>query len=520
NLSASLQSAASALQTRSLPEALQTKLKSVLAEIELYVDTATSRTVIAPDDPPRSLAVRSTMTLPPLPSAEAPVTQDTATLKRSPGWTGAREGFGPPFKAPELRSYVRPSGPQVLCTPGDGAGAYIPVMQPLDSRVNCRPREPLRVGSPMELVEIPREFTVPFRQALRPLDPPRPANVQGSGEAFKTLRPLDSPRGPVEASRGTPSPLEQPTPLSPPPATPRDPAPIAALVGLEGYKDAKIGRPAPAGGQDRGFIIEVCPVLTVFGIFDGHGANGHHVAELVSTTFQREVDRCWPSREASLDYENLQPRRILSWIKHTFKTADETLARSTINAEFSGCTASVAVRHKRDVFVGYVGDSKTVSLHFRGTKARRVIETPDHNPASPLERERIEAAGSSVQETFFDHLRKPVSRIQHAGLCVSRSFGDMHARQFGVISEPEFVQFSPEAPKSEDTAFGVMLVLASDGLWDTLEPQEVPRFVSNRRQTKDELVEDVKVMTETAWRRRLTAEGRSDDTTVIVALIS
>lgn len=114
----------------------------------------------------------------------------------------------------------------------------------------------------------------------------------------------------------------------------------------------------------------------------------------------------------------------------------------------------------------------------------------------------------------------------YAGLSVSRAFGDMAARPYGLISEPDFVQIeipeikAPHRPmKKSQPHFPLMLIVASDGLWDTISPYEILDFVSNAQQPQDKLFESLRQIAEVAWRRRLAAEGRSDDTTAIVALL-
>ncbi len=54
------------------------------------------------------------------------------------------------------------------------------------------------------------------------------------------------------------------------------------------------------------------------------------------------------------------------------------------------------------------------------------------------------------------------------GLAMSRSLGDAVAHTAGVSSEPEFFEYDFN-PNRED----LILVMASDGLWEFLSDQEV-----------------------------------------------
>eukprot|EP00914_Ancora_sagittata_P010316 GHVO01019925.1.p1 GENE.GHVO01019925.1~~GHVO01019925.1.p1 ORF type:complete len:220 (+),score=31.57 GHVO01019925.1:54-713(+) len=198
----------------------------------------------------------------------------------------------------------------------------------------------------------------------------------------------------------------------------------------------------------------------------------------------------------------------------------------SVDMTYSGCTASVALRYNSTVYVGYVGDSKVVGFHFKKNRAVRVMETPEHNPANAIESERIKSTGARISECFYRHLNKNVSRIVQAGISVSRAFGDTEARKFGLICDPDFVKFqigqdSDDGDSFNNVHYRLILVVASDGLWDTFEPQEVLKYNTNAvGQSEEVLVNSLHKMVEIAWRRRIDAEGRADDTTAVIALLT
>lgn len=307
--------------------------------------------------------------------------------------------------------------------------------------------------------------------------------------------------------------------------TPRA-TPMAVLLSLEGFKVSTDGAKSHVN-QDRSFIHEVAPNVTVFAVFDGHGDHGHHVAQYVSNAFQQQliIDFPRPSSQAELltFSKSFTEAQILSWLRKNFTEIDRRLVESSgIDCVYSGCTASVALRFESSIIVAYVGDSKVAGFQFDGKKPYCLVETPEHSPSSKNEYRRIKQLGANVTEQYYQYFSKSISRIVEAGLSVSRSFGDIAARPYGLISEPDFVQFKIPPKKhrpGKKSYFPLMLVVASDGLWDTISPYEILDFVSNVQQSKDKLFESLKAIAEVAWRRRLAAEGRSDDTTAIIALL-
>eukprot|EP01057_Protomagalhaensia_wolfi_P002708 Protomagalhaensia_wolfi_Nauph_80__2707@NODE_283_length_2935_cov_10_010704_g211_i0_p1_GENE_NODE_283_length_2935_cov_10_010704_g211_i0NODE_283_length_2935_cov_10_010704_g211_i0_p1_ORF_typecomplete_len594_score104_10PP2C/PF00481_21/1_4e42PP2C_2/PF13672_6/1_5e14SpoIIE/PF07228_12/40SpoIIE/PF07228_12/0_026_NODE_283_length_2935_cov_10_010704_g211_i02582039 len=373
------------------------------------------------------------------------------------------------------------------------------------------------------------------QQPLLQLQVPRPQihTLPQMAHANPIIQPSHIP--PMVQTLATTNPSNEPPAQQPPPAslplaptadTPRA-TPMAVLLSLEGFKVSAEGTKVHVN-QDRSFIHEVAPNLTVFAVFDGHGDHGHEVAQFVSQSFQQQLAMDFPRPTNAQELLNMSKSiteaQILTWLRKSFTEIDRRLVESSgIDCVYSGCTASVALRFDNTIIVAYVGDSKVAGFQFNGKKPYCLVETPEHSPASKNEYRRIRQLGATVTEQYYQYFSKSISRIVEAGLSVSRSFGDIAARPYGLISEPDFVQFKiPPKTKprpGRKSYFPLMLVVASDGLWDTISPYEILDFVSNAQQSKDKLFESLKEIAEVAWRRRLAAEGRSDDTTAIIALL-
>lgn len=163
-----------------------------------------------------------------------------------------------------------------------------------------------------------------------------------------------------------------------------------------------------------------------------------------------------------------------------------------------------------------VGDSRT-SIAYRDENGKivGVNLTIDHKPDLPEEKARIQRAGGRVFAVEYDDGIDGPSRVwlghmDVPGLAMSRSLGDAVAHTAGVSSEPEFFEYEFSQGRED-----LVLVMASDGLWEFMSDQEVmeaavattePRFAVDR------LINE----SNEKWMRE---EQVIDDTTVCVAFL-
>jgi serine/threonine protein phosphatase PrpC len=153
-------------------------------------------------------------------------------------------------------------------------------------------------------------------------------------------------------------------------------------------------------------------------------------------------------------------------------------------------------RHCTQVLVGNIGDSR-LSIGFVGEDPSKIIGesiTKDHKPDRPDEKARIVATGGRVFAIEYDDgidgpPRVWLGHMDVPGLAMSRSLGDTVAHAAGVSSEPEFYEHTfQEVDK--------YLVLATDGLWEFMEDQEVMDYCKandDPRKSVDELIMEAKV---------------------------
>lgn len=133
---------------------------------------------------------------------------------------------------------------------------------------------------------------------------------------------------------------------------------------------------------------------------------------------------------------------------------------------YSGSTAAVALLVDGKILIANVGDSKALLCNKKTwsgkltTSLSATILTKDHHPDRDDERARIQAAGGSVVNVYGVHR---VSGI----LAMSRAIGDVYLKRFGLIAEPEVTGWQPLDANDR------FLVLSSDGIFESLTPQDV-----------------------------------------------
>ena len=234
--------------------------------------------------------------------------------------------------------------------------------------------------------------------------------------------------------------------------------------------------------------------------FDGHGPGGEavvaHCRSFVTSYFFSHIDSAAKTPQEFLISCN--------------EECDQSL-NASVNCQSAGCTAVMMVYHKGEMHFSGVGDSRAmlataappanvkVSQPARGDdkellegiKLRRSVTightfaavqmTQDQKPEDPAELQRIREAGGVVMRLEDERGRRVgpyrVWKVEgmYPGIAMSRSLGDAVAHEIGIISTP-IISSHRETPEMD-----FFLVLASDGVWDVMENQEVCDFVEAYR---------------------------------------
>jgi len=139
----------------------------------------------------------------------------------------------------------------------------------------------------------------------------------------------------------------------------------------------------------------------------------------------------------------------------------------------SGCTAVVALLVGRELYVANAGDSRCVVC--RDGKA--IEMSYDHKPEDEIERTRINKAGGRVTQD---------GRV-NGGLNLSRAIGD-HAYKTNkdLPLSDQMISPVPDVKKlTIDPEKDSFVLLACDGIWNSLSSQETVDFVNDRLEKKN-----------------------------------
>lgn len=241
-----------------------------------------------------------------------------------------------------------------------------------------------------------------------------------------------------------------------------------------------------------------------YGVFDGHA--GVDAATFAASHLHHNLVSSLAFKDGDVE----------DALRTAFRVTDsEYLERSALTKVKAGCTAVVCLRETDPVtstcklFFAWAGDSQAILIR----DGSPLDLTPPHKPDDPKEQERIEAAGGTVQ--FQDIWRVDGS------LGVSRAIGDPDYKPY-VTADPEIV--SVVLQNNDD-----FLVLACDGLWDQISPEEATSIVYEHlaeqiaslddADGKESSVDEVASKVSSALMESAKKEGSQDNITVLVVFL-
>lgn len=186
--------------------------------------------------------------------------------------------------------------------------------------------------------------------------------------------------------------------------------------------------------------------------------------------------------------------KIRSALRQTFLSADKALIEMCAEKglHYASSTGVTAFLWKNLLTVAHVGDSKACIARLVGDQVHSEWLTVDHKPNMPNELKRIEQSGGSLA---WLHGNKPYIRggdffkRQAAGehpkqLNYSRAFGGKDLKMFGLTAEPDISHF-------EITPDDKLVLLASDGLWDVINPQAACEIARRARREGRSATKDI-----------------------------
>jgi serine/threonine protein phosphatase PrpC len=209
----------------------------------------------------------------------------------------------------------------------------------------------------------------------------------------------------------------------------------------------------------------------IFGVCDGHGANGHSVSGFLKNNLPKNIEIQYKSSTEKDDAS------IKEMLRLAFSKTTKQLTNSPIDSFYSGSTTVGVAIFGTHLWCANVGDSRAVLAKCDRGRWSAYPLSDDHKPEKPAELARISKCGGRV-EPHKDHNGQPLGphRVwlkneNVPGLAMSRSIGDRIVTKAGVIAEPEIIDLELE----EEDKF---VVIGSDGLWEFLSNEKIVELVT------------------------------------------
>ena len=215
-----------------------------------------------------------------------------------------------------------------------------------------------------------------------------------------------------------------------------------------------------------------------FAVYDGHGGNGCSL--FLKENLHKYIKSF--SKEGINDAVNIVENIFLNEI---------ALDKSGFENDHSGSCAIMALINKNKLLVANIGDSRLVLFK----KNSLFFITEDHKPNSPKEKTRIEKAGGSIYQTqspipIYQNGKKIDIpwRVNPGRLSVSRTFGDIEAKNENFGGKKNIVVALPDITEIElDDDFN-LLVIGCDGIFDVLSNEQIlecVKIVIKEKNVKD-----------------------------------
>ncbi len=238
-----------------------------------------------------------------------------------------------------------------------------------------------------------------------------------------------------------------------------------------------------------------------FGVFDGHGPNGEHVARYSANNLGEIVDSQYAeTRDFALSIET-GCLMLDDQLRENPKLMDET---GVVHGGTTCCVVWVS-GDREELYNCNIGDSRFI-LCYNGNA---VAISEDHKPTMRTERARVYKAGGHISDMRVNGI-----------LGVSRTLGD-----FAFKSQPhlpvhqQLVSCVPDVRTVEIDENVQFLVIASDGIWDMLTNEETVEFIINLMEKEVPLQEICEQLIDSC---RIPVDPEtglgSDNMTVIIAI--
>ena len=203
-----------------------------------------------------------------------------------------------------------------------------------------------------------------------------------------------------------------------------------------------------------------------FGVFDGHGLQGHSVSDAIKNFLQ------------NCSYDQYQSRKKIISMFASLSLSIENDKRFDIFC--SGSTVVIVHVTKEKIICANCGDSRAILLCRKENGISITKLSRDHKPNLLEEKKRIIAAGGRVDRIYgMGPYRVWFKDGDYPGLAMSRSIGDTLAHKIGVTDLPEIMEYNVSNVKP------LAIVVASDGVWEFMNNEQVKNIVIKYMNSQD-----------------------------------
>ena len=261
--------------------------------------------------------------------------------------------------------------------------------------------------------------------------------------------------------------------------------------------------------------------FNLFGVLDGHGSHGHYVSEFCRNHFIKEMNlyanKCKTENICTPEEIYFQLKTTnFDFIKDCFQDADDQMSKQNIfEYNMSGTTCNLVIQLNKYLICANVGDSRSILVYDNDTQTNQglINLSIDHIPNLPHEYQRIIKNGGMIGKYKYqnggmdDRLRifKPGQKFP--GISLSRTLGDFMAKDCGVITEPDILEYKL-------THKSKYLLICSDGVWKHLTNQDV-RNLGEKYFQKGEIVPHCTLLVKKAVQEWKKVNMIRDDITIV-----
>ena len=221
--------------------------------------------------------------------------------------------------------------------------------------------------------------------------------------------------------------------------------------------------------------------FNMFGVLDGHGPDGHFVSKYCRDYFIRNMTQYTNFLKirkgiytAEGIYLELKGTKF-EFIIRLFTSVDgELSSQRDFDFILSGTTCNIIFQFNNHLICFSVGDSRGILIYEnRQYKGEDILPlSTDHKPDLPGEIDRIRLCGGEVQclKDMYGNKLGP-SRVfkigsEYPGLAMSRSLGDLLAKQVGVSPVPQIIEYDINLTTK-------YFIICSDGVWEFSSNEEI-----------------------------------------------